>query len=280
MRLFALVFLTFCSTRTCTEDVNKCPDGCECTDWKGLYVSCTDIATLPLFPGNTETLRLYETRLNSVPPDAFANMENISLIYLSVDVTLRSLEKNSFFNLKKITHIEITDNIYITEIPGNAFQGITNDVLTVYLHRNKQLTDLSEDMFAETISGPVLLDISESAVTSLPARGLESLRELSARNVWALKKLPPIKTFRHLIGADMTYPSHCCAFKNLKKKKGLGMTPSCSNMTAHKARSIKTWMSEFGVEELDWPAQSPDLNPIEHLWDELEQRLRARPSSA
>ncbi|KAK1790588.1 hypothetical protein P4O66_014464, partial [Electrophorus voltai] len=45
-----------------------------------------------------------------------------------------------------------------------------------------------------------------------------------------------------------------------------------------KARSIKTWMSEFGVEELDWPAQSPDLNPIEHLWDELEQRLRARPS--
>ncbi|KAL6466679.1 hypothetical protein MHYP_G00244830 [Metynnis hypsauchen] len=44
----------------------------------------------------------------------------------------------------------------------------------------------------------------------------------------------------------------------------------------HKARSIKTWMSEFSVEELDWPAQSPDLNPMEHLWDELEQRLRER----
>ncbi|KAL7857365.1 hypothetical protein SRHO_G00162640 [Serrasalmus rhombeus] len=42
--------------------------------------------------------------------------------------------------------------------------------------------------------------------------------------------------------------------------------------------SIKTWMSEFGVEELDWPAQSSDLNPTEHLWDELERRLRARPS--
>ena len=24
----------------------------------------------------------------------------------------------------------------------------------------------------------------------------------------------------------------------------------------HKARSIKTWMREFGVDELDWPAQS------------------------
>lgn len=38
-----------------------------------------------------------------------------------------------------------------------------------------------------------------------------------------------------------------------------------------KARSTRTWISEFGVESLD-------LNPIEHLWDESEWRLRARPS--
>ena len=46
----------------------------------------------------------------------------------------------------------------------------------------------------------------------------------------------------------------------------------------HKARSIKTWMSKFGVEELDWPTQISDLNLIEHLCDELE-RKPSRPTS-
>lgn len=49
------------------------------------------------------------------------------------------------------------------------------------------------------------------------------------------------------------------------------------NARVHKAQVITEWFQDMGVQELDWPAQSPDINPIEHMWDELERRLRARP---
>lgn len=49
------------------------------------------------------------------------------------------------------------------------------------------------------------------------------------------------------------------------------------NASVHCARPVKEWLDEQEFEWIsDWPANSPDLNPIENVWGIMAQRLANR----
>ncbi|XP_027861893.1 lutropin-choriogonadotropic hormone receptor [Xiphophorus couchianus] len=164
---------------------------------------------------------------------AFNNLPNLRLLsILNTGITLFP-DVTSITSFKSDFILEICDNIHLLEVPPNAFTGMTEGYATLNLYNNgirgihnhafngtkidklvlknnRNLEMIHKDAF-QGATGPEVLDVSATALTRLPAHGLESVLVLFAQSAYDLKRLPHLKGMGSLREAHLTYNSHCCA---------------------------------------------------------------------
>ncbi|XP_044910122.1 lutropin-choriogonadotropic hormone receptor isoform X4 [Felis catus] len=260
----------------CPEPCSCPPDGALRCPGPRAGLTLLSLTYLPIklipsqaFRGLNEVVKIEISQsdsLEKIEANAFDNLLNLSEILIQNTKNLVYIEPGAFRNLPRLKYLsicntgiqelpdvtkifssefnfilEICDNLHITTIPGNAFQGMNNESITLKLYGNgfEEIQshafngttlislELKENTHLEKMhngafwgaTGPSILDISSTKLQALPSYGLESIHTLIATSSYSLKKLPSREKFTNLLDATLTYPSHCCAFRNLPTKE-------------------------------------------------------------
>lgn len=45
------------------------------------------------------------------------------------------------------------------------------------------------------------------------------------------------------------------------------------NVCPHATTTVILYLEAFGIEDLDWPSMTTDVNPVEHEWNFLKLRI-------
>ncbi|XP_046884592.1 lutropin-choriogonadotropic hormone receptor [Hypomesus transpacificus] len=136
------------------------------------------------------------------------SLEQDFILYICDNLHILSIPPNHLAGMTRGYVIMKLFNNGIREIHDYAFNGTKIHELVLNNNRNLQKIHVQAFQGAE---GPEHLDVSSTAIETLPLQGLEQVHTLVAQGAFRLKRLPPFTALPALTNAQLTYNSHCCA---------------------------------------------------------------------
>ncbi|XP_029025580.1 thyrotropin receptor-like isoform X2 [Betta splendens] len=241
-----------------TVPLDHCPRLCQC-DWMTQSVWCSGIDAVPALHPSTQEVsicdddtlqylerhsfhhlpRLTHIQLNGlkalshIDPEAFKELPNLKYLGI-INTGLRTFPELYYIQSRQEDFIlEIVENPFIRVIPANSFTGISDGALTVmlnsngvkeiqshafngsqleevFLHRNVELEFIHDLAFYGVVRGPTHIDLSETR------------------------------------SAELTFPSHCCSLKRLRRWKGPS-EPLICNSTWTASETLQDSLTAQGV---------------------------------
>ncbi|XP_061693885.1 lutropin-choriogonadotropic hormone receptor-like [Syngnathoides biaculeatus] len=190
------------------------------------------------------------------------------------NMAIKNIPANSFNGMTKMTSDISLIGSGFKEINAHAFNGTF--IRTLDLRYNRHLCSLPEAAF-EGASGPLYLDVSYTALTSLPQTGLEQVKRLKANSTFALKRLPPLESLAELGVAELPYASQCCAFRvwysKHRQEARKNPNPFCQWIHKHFGRGIDLYKKNPQLEDIcpshDGIKCTPEKDPFNPCEDLL-----------
>ena len=104
-----------------------------------------------------------------------------------------------------------------------------------------------------------------------------SIRKLSKKvNVWAAISYngkSSIKTFTQNMDSEFYVEILMENISEIKKIGGEDMIFQCDNQSKNVSKMAKEFYKKNKLKKMEWPFNSPDLNPIENVWALMKRKI-------
>uniref|UniRef100_A0AAY5ESN4 Luteinizing hormone/choriogonadotropin receptor n=1 Tax=Electrophorus electricus TaxID=8005 RepID=A0AAY5ESN4_ELEEL len=219
-------------------------------------------------------------QLMAIENGAFTDLPKLRYLSICNTGVRHFPDLSTISSMELFFFLELGDNMRINSIPANAFQVLKQGTIfhfNVILKDNMHLSKIHNAAFEGAV-GPAVLDVSSTALQALPTWGLTAVKVLKARSTPALKTLPPLENLLDLQEAELTYPSHCCAFHNRRlhnrEKTTIGQFKNLTKLCNKDNQPDFTHLllhSDVSGQELS------DLQEINFHYPDMELCINSRP---